>query len=177
MKLQRILVIALGATMLMACESWQPKPDPVLAAQPTPVQVSGGTRVPAQGMELTWGGTVLAVRNHARSTSLEILSYPLDAGQHPITGMSSRGRFIAEMDGFLEPREHPVGTRVTVQGHFAGMQEGRVGTAAYRFPRLRGSRLKVWETGESASRRVAPDVRFGIGIGSGGGGGGVSIGL
>ena len=177
MKLQRILVAVLGTTLLVACGAWQPQPDPVLAAQPTPVQVSGGTRTPFEGQQLTWGGTVLAVRNHARTTSLEILAYPLDAEQHPITGMSSHGRFIAEMDGFLEPREYPVGTRVTVQGLFAGVQEGRVGTAAYRFPRLRGSRLKVWDTGESASRRVAPDVRFGIGIGSGGGGGGVSIGL
>ena len=177
MRIQRFFAVVLLAAMLTACQSLQPKPDPVLAAQPSPVQVSGGTRVPPQGQALTWGGTVLAVRNHAQTTSVEILSYPLDAKQHPITGGSSNGRFIAEMEGFLEPREYPVGTRVSVSGLFARVEDGRVGTAAYPLPVLRGRELKSWGAVESAGRRIAPDVRFGIGIGSGGGGGGVSVGF
>lgn len=163
--------------LLTACETYSGKPGPELASQPTPQQISHAERMPAEGALLIWTGKVQAVRNLARVTHIEVLSYPADMRRRPSTNQPASGRFIAEMGGFLEPHELPPGTAVTVQGAYAGVVNGKVGEAAYRYPMIRGEKLDVWRNEERAKRSDAPDVRWSIGVGTGGSGVGVGIGF
>jgi outer membrane lipoprotein len=107
------------------------------------------------------------VHNLAHSTRIEVLSYPLDSERQPITQAPASGRFMVEMEGFLEPREFPVGTAVTAQGRYARQHEGRVGGAIYRYPLLSGDRLDVWEADQAVRDPASPDVRWSIGVGIG----------
>lgn len=173
----RVFGMLLVMVLMTACETHSGKPDPELASQPTPQQISRAERMPAEGILLIWTGKVQAVRNLARVTHIEVLSFPADTRRRPVTTEPTSGRFIAEMAGFLEPRELPLGTAVTVQGTYVRTVDGKVGEAAYRYPLIRGQKLDVWHTEERAKRTDAPDVRWSIGVGSGGSGVGVGIGF
>ena len=164
----RILGIVLLSFVLVGCQIWNPKPDPKLAGQATPEQLSQGKRGLAGGESLTWGGKVQSVRNLARVTRVEIVSYPVGEQGKPLTGEPASGRFIVEMDGFLEPNELSRGTPVTVRGEYVRVLDGKVGEAAYRRPLLMGEKLDVWPRREVAAEPDRPDVRWSIGVGSGG---------
>jgi len=176
MKIQ-IIGALLAAGLLLGCQTQQQKADARWASQATPQQVSSGSRIPAADQALTWAGKVQAVRNLKSSTHLEVLSYPLDAQGRPVLSGQTGGRFIAEMEGFLEPNEFPVGTPVTVKGHYARLLRGKVGDAAYVFPLLLGDRLDVWQSEQVQPGADKPDVRWSIGVGTGGSGVGVGIGF
>ena len=173
----RFFGVLLVMLLLTACGTHSGKPDPELASQPTPQQISRAERVPAEGALLVWTGKVQSVRNLARVTHIEVLAFPADMRRRPVTSEPASGRFVAEMGGFLEPHELPPGTAVAVQGAYAGIVDGKVGEAAYRYPLLRGQKLDVWRTEERSQRSDAPDVRWSIGVGTGGSGVGVGIGF
>ena len=173
----RFPVILMLVVFLSACQSLGDKPAPELAGQATPLQVGLGQRAITAGESVTWGGEVQSIRNLQRVTQIEILSYPVGSHGKPLTGERASGRFVVEMEGFLEPRELSTGTPVTVKGTYARTLEGKVGEAAYRFPLLMGERLDVWPRPRVARHRESPDVRWSIGIGSGGSGVGVGIGF
>ena len=106
-----------------------------------------------------------------------MLSFPLNSNRQPITKQRSTGRFIVEMEGFLEPRDFPLGTAITVKGNYVGLVDGKIGGASYRYPLLQGEQLDVWEPEPADTGTKQPRVRWSIGIGTGGSGIGVGIGL
>lgn len=167
----RIFLFWSLVSLLAACAT-SPNPDPVLNAQPTAEAIANGRRVPVVGTLLTWGGTVQAVHNGRDKTLVEILQYPLDSGRRPILGRRAGGRFVVDMDGFIEPAELPIGRAVTVNGRYVGLSTGPTGA----LPRLHGLRFDLWERPPAPVRR-SPEVHFGIGVGTGGGSVGVGIGL
>lgn len=169
------LALLVGGLLLGGCSSTLQQPDPVLAQQPTPHQVAGGQRVPAADALLTWAGVVQAVRNHPQATEIEILAYPANSAGHPLTGRASQGRFVASMQGYIEPLEVQ-GAAVTVKGRLLRVDEGRVGESRYRYPVLQGERLEVWH--ELSSRGgTRPGVRWSLGVGTHGSGVGVGLGF
>ena len=58
----------------------------------------------------------------------------LDSRLQPMLGEPSSGRFIVEMDGFLEPRELQPGTPVTVRGRVVRLVDGKIGEAPDIYP-------------------------------------------
>lgn len=173
----RLILIFACLVLLTACQEQDIKPDPALAGQATPAQLAGQGQSAISSESLTWGGTVQAVRNRANDTHLEVLSYPLNGQRQPMTEQPSTGRFIVEMDSFLEPSEFPKGTAVTVRGRVDRIVEGAVGEAPYRYPLLLGDKLEVWQSEQAAGDSDEPRVRWGVGFGTGGSGMGVGIGF
>jgi starvation-inducible outer membrane lipoprotein len=173
----RIIGLFVLMTLLAACQTQDSRPDPELAAQPSPQQVSLGRQVPPEGALLTWAGKVQAVENLPRVTRIEVLSYPANSKRQPITEQRATGRFIVEMGGFLEPRDLMPGTSVTIQGRYVSIQEGKVGKAPYRYPLILGEKLDVWRSWVAEKRSADPDVRWSIGIGTSGSNTGVGVGI
>lgn len=163
--------------LLSACAQRDTRPDPALALQQTPAEVLELDPATLRDRSFTWGGAIQTLSNQAEDTRLEILAYPLDQRRRPIKGEPSGGRFLVDMDGFLEPRELPPGTLVTVEGHFKRLVIGKVGESDYLYPLLRGDNLEVWQAGPMPTESARPSVRWSIGVGSGGGGFGVGIGF
>jgi outer membrane lipoprotein len=125
-----------------------------------PQEVGYGTRA----SPVEWGGTILEVRNLRRSTEIEVLAYPLDAGGRPDRDRSPRGRFIVVSGGFLEPAEYAPGRELTAYGPLSGVREGAIGEAGYRYPTLEAESLHLWPRGRGDR---GSNVRFGVGIGIG----------
>ena len=98
-----------------------------------------------------WGGTVARVANtDAGTTELEIVARPLGRGGRPRHVDASAGRFLAEVDRFLDPEIVREGRDVTVTGTVAGLREGEIGRTDYRFPVVEVENLRFWK---------APDPR------------------
>ncbi|MDN3516953.1 Slp family lipoprotein [Aquisalimonas lutea] len=110
-----------------------------------------------------WGGTILATVPQEETTQVEILAYPLDRGERPLTDRDSRGRFLAVTDGFLEPADYAEGREVTVVGTLDQTQTATIGEAEYHYPVVDTETIHLWP--RETARRSEPRVHFGIGIG------------
>ena len=95
---------------------------------------------------MRWGGTITEVRNTAEGTTvLEVVSRPLRRGGRPIRDDRTDGRFLAEVDGFLDPEIVKAGRDVTVSGRLEALREGRIGESDYRFPVVAVSDYRYWK--------------------------------
>jgi len=172
MPLFRTLFLLATLLLLAGCQSTgETRPS-----GPVPAQLSATADPSVKGQRLTWGGSVIRVKNLQDRTLVEIMAYPLDSEGRPRTGQPSQGRFIADYKGFLEPAEYPVGRLVTVTGPMLGYLDGKVGEADYRYPALQADGIRVWENRRSGSR-VRPAVSVGVGVGGGSSSGWSNIGI
>lgn len=122
---------------------------------------SGDAQPQIENAPMLWGGVILNVQNLASKTQIEIMAYPLDRRQRPMTGRDALGRFIAVQDAFLEPVDFAQGRSITVLGTVKQLIEGQVGEARYHYPLLQIDALHLWRAGEVADEG---GVNFGIGI-------------
>jgi len=171
-KIIAYLFIGLMLSLLSACATNQAELPAV-----TPAQLSNNPESAMKGTELTWGGEVVSVKNEQDRTLLEILAYPLNSSGEPASGYTSIGRFLADRQGYLEPREFKAGSRVTVTGPFLGFRDGKVDEAFYRYPALDAQGLTLWPE-QAINQFREPRVHFGIGVGSHGRSGvGIGVGF
>lgn len=115
--------------------------------------------------EVIWGGRIVAVRNLADHSEIELLAYALDSSQRPKVSDIGSGRFIVMMGGYVEPLDYPDGALMTVQGQLVGSRAGKVGEASYTFALVRALQSHVWTAAEMDRGRN--NVRFGLGVGVG----------
>lgn len=170
----KLLPIAL-LILLAGCAS-TPDLFPEGLRQPSPQQLAGAPRSVPQGQRMTWGGVIVEVSNLPDRTVLEVLAYPLNRSGRPDTDATPMGRFLADREGFLEPRDYAPGREVTVSGPLLGYRDGKVGDAAYRFPALAVQQLQLWQR-RGAGSGGSPRVGVGLGVSNHGGGVGFGVGF
>lgn len=95
------------------------------------------------GQEARLGGRVVDVLNEHDRTRLVIASLPLDRWARPQLDNISEGRFVAYVNGFLEPLDFR-GRLVTVVGPIAGTEKGRVGIRPYQFVVINAKGYQRW---------------------------------
>lgn len=143
--MNRQLAIALLTTGLASC-----------ATVPTPLQgqfsqtaPSDAAKAGVNGEAVRWGGEIIKVEPKADSTCFEILQRELDASARPRPRDTSGGRFIACRSGFYDPQVFERGREMTVTGHIAGTDHGKVGDFDYTYPHVAADTIYLWP------RRVA----------------------
>ena len=152
------------ALALAACA-----PAPIYKVAPgsvnvSPAQVAHAPEHYANGAVI-WGGSVVDVRNFPDHTEIEILAYPLDSSQRPLTNGQAVGRFIAVYPGYLESFSFPGGSLVTISGTLDGSRNEQVDQAAYVYPLVSVTQSHRWTAAEM--RAGHPDIHFGVGVGVG----------
>lgn len=164
-KVIRILFLCIFLPVLLAgCSST----GEVLSSGPAPSRLSATADPSVKGQVLTWGGSVISVKNLKDRTLLEVMAYPLASDGRPRTDLQSQGRFIADFKGFLEPAEYQPGRLVTVTGPMLGYMDGKVGEADYRYPALQADELRLWDRQATGSRSWSrPAINVGVGVGGG----------
>jgi outer membrane lipoprotein len=141
---RRILLIIAASLIISSCASKIP-----LAIR-TPVD--GDIRVDEvqqateqfSGSRVRWGGDIISVENQAAETHIEILSQRLNKSGKPVNSSKSRGRFIAIIDGFLEPQDFPKDRQITLVGSIEGVIEKPVGDYPYTYPQVRVESFHLW---------------------------------
>ncbi len=147
-----IALAVLGTLLMLGCAARVPQD--IRTPAPAPVTAAAVRAAPERyvGTPVRWGGRILAVRNDAANTDIELLAWPLDAAGEPAqdSGDDARlGRFIARFDGFLDPATYPEGRLLTVSGTVTGVETHDVGDYPYRYPVVRATGRHLWAKPES----------------------------
>jgi outer membrane lipoprotein len=141
----RFACTLLGVILIAGCAS--PVPEMIRtfpSSGPTVSQVKGdigrfvGTRV-------RWGGSIAVVDNRPSRTSIEIVARPLEKNGRPVVDDVSRGRFRAQIGGFLDPAIYAEDRLLTVVGTIQGEVTRAIGDYQYRFPVVAVESYYLWE--------------------------------
>jgi outer membrane lipoprotein len=98
-----------------------------------------------RGEVVIWGGVIIETTNLKESTAIRVMQTALDIQERPVDLDSSQGRFIIQVDRFLDPDIFKKGRLVTVGGEIAGKETRPVGEIQYTYPVVRAKELKLWE--------------------------------
>jgi len=119
---------------LAGCASKLPESIRVAPASQPSVEQARQSPERYAGAEVRWGGELVEVRNHSKSTELEILGRQLDSDGEPRPSSKAQGRFLARVSEFIDPADYQTGQLLTVAGKLNGMVEGKVGEYDYLYP-------------------------------------------
>ncbi|MFL6646932.1 MAG: Slp family lipoprotein, partial [Sulfurifustaceae bacterium] len=97
------------------------------------------------GQRVRWGGRITGVENHANETWLDIVGRPLDSNGRPRSGDESLGRFIARVNGFLDPAIYAKGREVTVAGTVERTITRSIGDYPYPYVVVNADMTELWE--------------------------------
>lgn len=162
MYLARLLPLLIAVALAAGCAGTGPRFDTEGVSRD--LEPRQAARDGVTDRRVLWGGTILATAPQEDITQVEILAYPLDSGEQPLTDRDSRGRFLAIADGFLEPADYAEGRQVTVLGTLEETRTASVGEAEYHYPVVHTETIHLWPR-QSNSRRSEPRIHFGIGVG------------
>ena len=116
-----------------------------------------------KGKTVLLGGTIIETQNFSERTHLVILQRPLGFRKRPIAEDVSRGRFIINTPGFLDPAIYRNERKITVVGSVMGTEVRALGKTEYSYPVVEKKELYLWPLEESTE--TGPRVHFGVGIG------------
>jgi len=121
-------------------------PPSIREAPPSALLPSQVAQAPAAHLDtrVRWGGTILAVHNRKRATDIEVLSLPLDGRGEPRLGRAGQGRFLARVEGFVDPAEYPADRRLTLTGRVLAVETHLVGQYPYPFPVVAVEARHLW---------------------------------
>lgn len=141
----RKLIVGLLAVTMIGCAA---VPEALMTDSDDPITDVAALSDPAGqdfGQAIRLGGVIAAIDNGEQKTRLEIVAMPIGSDGKPKLGSSAQQRFVAYVDGFLEPIAYHPGRLVSVAGHVDGEEDGKVGEFNYRFPVVAATGAQLWQ--------------------------------
>ncbi len=150
------LLLLLSAWLLHGCASSTPS-----ALRDAPKQSPRLSQVRAQpdvfvDTRIRWGGTIARIENLPQTTRLEIIARKLYDHGEPTGEDSSEGRFLAQVDRFLDPSIYTPGRSITVVGRFARIEQRQLDQMVYHYPLLRVESHHLWPEPEPYQEHYDP---------------------
>lgn len=133
------LFVASCATGLPPLISEPAADDPGLLA----AQKEGDAYV---GRQVRWGGTIATIENKESETWVEIVARALRRYGQPYESDKSIGRFIARVNGFLDPAIFSAGRQITISGKLEKSVIRPIGEFTYLYPVVDVDSYYLWET-------------------------------
>jgi outer membrane lipoprotein len=142
----RLYPICMGLLLLLTgCQSSIPlEIRQSLPGSPDLAQVRGGGIESFQGARVRWGGVIVLVENKADETWVEVAARELGSYGRPAVGDISPGRFIARVEGFLDPAVYRADRQLTVYGVVESAYNRAIGERPYSYPVIKVERLYLW---------------------------------
>ncbi len=144
MPIGRTLLLVTFA-LLVGCASHLP--DAIRKAPPDDIQPNTVRHAPdsLRGKPVRWGGHILSLRNLKEETQIEIVTRGLDSDGRPLEDDRSQGRFLAKVNGFVDPTVYEKGREITVSGQVEGVSKQTIGDFQYDYPVVRAEQVHLWE--------------------------------
>lgn len=141
----RAAVLVLNIALLAACASPIPKaiqepPKPAVSLR----DIHAATGPLPVDTRVRWGGAIAALEHKENQSWLEIVERPLDRDGRPERGDRSGGRFLARVDGFLEPTVYKKGRLITVSGVLENRERRRIGDYDYDYVVVKVLESYLW---------------------------------
>jgi len=97
-----------------------------------------------QEQYVRWGGKIISVENKENSTWIEILASPLNSYGRPTTSELYKGRFIARIDGFLDPEHYTKDRSLTIYGKIESKLVRFIDSHPYDYPLVYVKEYHLW---------------------------------
>jgi outer membrane lipoprotein len=97
------------------------------------------------GTRVRWGGVVTKVDNRKHETWVYVVEHGLDSDGRPQDSLTSTGRFIGRIQGFLDPDVYSKGRGFTVVGRIEAPVRDDIGDYAYLYPVVGVESYRLWE--------------------------------
>ncbi|MCH8162561.1 MAG: Slp family lipoprotein [Proteobacteria bacterium] len=97
-----------------------------------------------QNQYVRWGGKIISVENKENSTWIEILASPLNRYGRPSSNTDYEGRFIAKVDGFLDPEHYSKDRNLTIFGTIDTEFVKRIDDHPYSYPLVSTKVYYLW---------------------------------
>ena len=135
------LIIISICSLLLSCSA-----KPVLpVAEPNPPVASVQQDVTAhQDHAVTWGGVILETNNAENQSEVLIISKRITTSTRPVESDQTLGRFIAKVDGFLDPAIYSEGREMSVHGTIIGKETRKVDNFEYLYPVVQVIQHHLW---------------------------------
>jgi len=130
--------------LLTACSSHIP--DAIRIAPQHEISIAAVQASPKVHVntQVRWGGDIISVDNKPNETWVEIMARSLDYEGEPTLDATSQGRFLARINGFLDPAIYAPEREITVRGHLESTIVRHIGEHPYRFPLVRVQVHHLW---------------------------------
>ncbi|MDN5869238.1 MAG: Slp family lipoprotein [Nitrococcus sp.] len=132
-----------GMVVLSGCAT-APVPIPAPPVTNPPLARVHANPSDYRGLTVRWGGTIIKVENQEQETVLLIMGRPLDDEGRPLVDAASPGRFMAKINGFLDPVLYSPGRLMTVAGTIVGSESRKIGSYSYRYPVVAAEDYYLW---------------------------------
>ena len=132
------------ALTLAGCASDIPRP--IRESPAENIAVTEALKDPQQhrAAAVRWGGAIASIENRRDETWIEIVERPLDADGQPRDTDQSAGRFLARVQGFLDPAIFAPKRRGTGAGVLDGNSTRTIGEHPYTYPVVRAEHVYLW---------------------------------
>jgi outer membrane lipoprotein len=98
-----------------------------------------------QGETVVWGGKVIDTVNEESLALIKVLQIPLDYFGMPEDEEMSQGRFIAEVQRYVDPEIYRKGRMITLAGEILGKKVEPLGEMEYTYPLVRVKEIHLWK--------------------------------
>ncbi len=144
--MKKLMMTVMMVTILSGCAN---VPDPI-AVSPNDVlvpyvQVANASAMSPQNQKARWGGKIVSVENKEKVSEIEVVFFPEGRNGKPNVGDASVGRFIARVEGFVDPLVFEQGRLITVVGEVGTKTEGIIGEQSYLYPTLNAMGYHMWK--------------------------------
>ncbi len=121
-------------------------PPPIRTELPDPPSLKEVRQDPSAfvGERIRWGGTIARVENREKVTRIQLVARRLGKEGRPRAEGRSNGRFLTEVEGFLDPVVYAQGRLLTVVGRLQEPETRPIGDYPYRFPVVRAESHHLW---------------------------------
>ncbi len=106
-----------------------------------PSEVAGSSLL---GETVVWGGRVLSLRRVDGGYDLEVMAYPLDAGNRPRLDAAPGGRVVARYPNELSESRFAPGTAVTLAGVLEKGRSAEIDGYRLVLPEVATRRIHPW---------------------------------
>ena len=141
MKAKLASLLVLTSLFILGCQAEPklpvPRPNPPVAAvQQNPDAYTN--------QRITWGGVILTTAVKEKGTEITILAKRLDRETRPIKSDTAPGRFIANINGFIDPAVYAAGREISINGVVVGADTRKVGEFDYHYPVIDADSHYLW---------------------------------
>ncbi|WP_117233364.1 Slp family lipoprotein [Vibrio maerlii] len=149
------LITLLSLTLLAGCsslpESLITPSENVLIDYASVAEQSSAVTEPSNGQSsqvARLGGVIAKVSNAENRTRIEMVNLPISSAGKPDINKEPEGRFVAYVDGFVDPVTFSEGRLITVLGRVAPSEKGKVEEFVYQYPVIDADGYHLWRIQE-----------------------------